>query len=203
MHLVLRGLSVATQPKKRSVKKAGHRSWAAGNAPVPGQHVGDFLTPEKRSQVMARIKGENTTPEKIIFTALEDRGVVFSKHVKDLPGRPDIVFHEAKLAVFIDGDFWHGWRFPLWQHKLSDKWKEKIAATRMRDQRNFRRLRRDGWTILRIWEHQVERSAEKCIKTILSAAASARAMVQVKVCQLDKSRSQLEISDPYAASRHS
>ena len=158
---------MATKPKPRSAKKAGHRSWAAGNAPVSGKHTGDFLTPEKRSQVMSRIKGKDTTPERTICAALEERGIAFSKHVKGLPGRPDIVFHEAKIAVFIDGDFWHGWRFPLWQHKLSAKWKEKIAATRMRDQRNFRRLRQEGWKVLRIWEHQVERYPEECTTRIL------------------------------------
>jgi len=155
-------------------RKAGHRSWAAGNAPVPGEHLGDFLSPEKRSKVMSRIKGKNTTPERIICALLEELGILFSRHLKDLPGRPDIVFPEAKLAVFIDGDFWHGWRFPLWQHKLSEKWKEKIATTRERDKRNFHHLRREGWKVLRIWEHQVERSPENCTRTILKCLSRRR-----------------------------
>lgn len=152
--------------KKPPRKKAGHRSWAAGNAPVAGKHNGDIMSPQKRSQVMSRIKGKNTSPEQVIFTLLEERGISFDKHVKDLPGRPDIVFPQVRLAVFLDGDFWHGWRFPLWQHKLSEKWQKKIAATRERDQRNFRKMRKFGWKVLRIWEHQIERSPEDCTERI-------------------------------------
>jgi DNA mismatch endonuclease (patch repair protein) len=94
-------------------------------------------------------------------------GFRFSRHPKDLPGRPDIVFRRLRLAVFVDGDFWHGWRFPLWEHKLSPKWRDKIAANRARDRRNFRRLRRDGWQVIRLWEHQIEQSAEKCLNRVV------------------------------------
>lgn len=158
-----------TPKRKGRKRKAGHRSWAAGNAPVPGRHRGDIMSQEKRSEVMSRIKGKNTSPERIIFAELEQRGISFAKHAKDLPGRPDVVFRREKLAVFLDGDFWHGWRFPLWQHKLSEKWQEKIGATRERDQRNFRKLRRLGWKVVRIWEHQIERSPDACVERILAA----------------------------------
>lgn len=158
-----------TSNKNRFSRKAGHRSWAAGNAPVPGRHRGDMMSPEKRSTVMSHIKSKNTSPERIIFATLGQHGIYFAKHVKDLPGRPDIVFSQVKLAVFLDGDFWHGWRFPLWEHKLSEKWRTKITATRERDQRNFRMLRQRGWRVLRIWEHQIERSPWKCVEHILKA----------------------------------
>ena len=155
--------------KKTSRRKAGHRSWAAGNAPVSGEHRGDIMSPEQRSRVMSRIRGKNTGPEQIIFAKLRQEGIQFTTHEKDLPGQPDVVFHGVKLAVFLDGDFWHGWRFPLWQHKLSEKWRGKIVTTRERDQRNFRKLRRLGWAVLRIWEHQIERSPDKCVERILAA----------------------------------
>jgi DNA mismatch endonuclease (patch repair protein) len=157
---------------RRQRRKAGHRSWAAGNAPVSGTHQGDIMSPETRSRVMARIKGRNTRPERVIFVALEACGLPFTRHADNLPGRPDIVFDDVKLAVFIDGDFWHGWRFPLWEHKLSEKWRNKIAATRKRDQRNFCRLRREGWRVIRIWEHQVESDPAKCVARILAARES-------------------------------
>lgn len=158
-----------TVTKKKKGRKAGHRSWAPGNAPVPGKHEGDIMSSEKRSNVMSRIKGKNTGPEKIIFRELRRRNVFFTKHFKELPGRPDIVFKQARLAVFIDGDFWHGWRFPLWQHKLSDKWQKKIATTRARDQRNFRKLRQMGWNVMRIWEHQIEKEPDECVDKILNS----------------------------------
>lgn len=150
-------------------QKAGHRKWAARSGPVPGTHAGDVMSPAARSAVMSRIHGKNTRPERTVFLELRRRGVYFSKHAKDLPGRPDICFRRIKLAVFIDGDFWHGWRFPLWQHKLSPRWRDKIAATRKRDQRNVCRLRSLGWTVVRIWEHQVETDLNSCVARVVEA----------------------------------
>lgn len=98
--------------------------------------------------------------------ALRALGWDFETHARDLPGRPDILFREAGVAVFVDGDFWHGWRFPIWKDKLSEKWEAKIEANRRRDARNFRRLRREGWQVVRIWEHQVERDIAACVARI-------------------------------------
>lgn len=118
---------------------------------------------------MARIRGEGTGPEKTIIRELKARKFKFAVHIRALPGRPDVVFTAAKLVVFIDGSFWHGWRFPLWEHKLAAAWRDKIANNRLRDQRNFRKLRRMGWKVMRIWEHQVERDATACIQRIVAA----------------------------------
>lgn len=117
---------------------------------------------------MSRIRSTNTGPERAMAILLAEQGLLFETHASDLPGRPDFLFRENRLAVFLDGDFWHGWRFPLWQHKLAPKWQTKIAMTRARDQRNFRRLRRCGWTVLRIWEHEVECDASRCLSRILA-----------------------------------
>jgi DNA mismatch endonuclease, patch repair protein len=164
-------MSASTLIKKHLIckKKAGHRSWAHGNAPVPGKHRGDIMTSDKRSRVMAMIKGKNTRPELTIFALLKEKRKSFDIHVKNLPGKPDIYFRKANLAVFLDGDFWHGWRFPLWKHKLSKKWQDKIAFTRKRDQKNFRKLRQKGIKVIRIWEHQIEQASEKCADRILKA----------------------------------
>jgi DNA mismatch endonuclease, patch repair protein len=150
-------------------KKPGHRSWAAGGKKVPGKHRGDIMSVEKRSALMARIRGKNTGPEQVIGKELANQKLRFESHPTDLPGRPDIVFRPSKVAVFIDGDFWHGWRFPLWQHKLSKKWRDKITANRIRDAKNFRKLRHLGWKVIRIWEHQTEREPKKCVERILAA----------------------------------
>lgn len=117
---------------------------------------------------MSKIRGKDTKPEKIVMESLESHGLTFERHANDLPGRPDIVFRDKRLAVFIEGDFWHGWRFPLWKHKLSLKWQQKIETTRARDQKNIRKLRREYWRVLRIWEHQVERDPDDCILRILN-----------------------------------
>ena len=134
--------------------------------------MGDIMSPAARSAVMSRIHGKDTGPERTIFRELRRRGVYFSKHAKDLPGRPDILFRRIKLAVFIDGDFWHGWRFPLWRHKLSPKWRVKIESNRKRDRRNVRKLSRLGWNVLRVWEHQVESGLETCVDRILRLRAA-------------------------------
>ncbi len=153
----------------RKTRKAGHRSWASRNQRIPGGNRGDIMSPEKRSRLMARIQGKNTTPERIIESAFRNQGFEFERHDRSLPGCPDFVFRERLVAVFVDGDFWHGWRFPLWEEKLTPRWREKIAANRARDRRNFARLRRLGWRIVRIWEHQVEADPAQCVLRVQQA----------------------------------
>ena len=139
---------------------------ASGRGP---RHRGDIMSPETRSALMARIKGKNTGPELSLGKALSLRGLRWHKHPPDLPGRPDFVFRSCRLVVFVDGDFWHGWRFSIWRDKLTTKWEEKISGNRRRDARVHRTLRRAGWRVLRIWEHQIERDLDGCVRRILGA----------------------------------
>jgi len=134
----------------------------------------DNLTPEQRSYCMSRIKGKDTGLEMRVRSELHRRGFRFRKHVKELPGKPDVVFTKAKVAVFIDGDFWHGYRFPAWEHKVSDFWKQKINKNRERDRRNHRKLKEMGWTVLRLWQHDLERDFQECIERIIAAVNEAR-----------------------------
>ncbi len=115
---------------------------------------------------MSRIKGKDTSLELRVRTALHKKGLRFRKHDKRLPGKPDIVFKKNRVIVFVDGDFWHGYRFPLWEHKLSDFWKKKISQNRKRDTRNHRRLRAQGWKVIRLWQHELKNNFEACIKRI-------------------------------------
>ena len=126
------------------------------------------MSVETRSSVMARIRGSNTGPERCLQELLTARGMEFEMHARDLPGRPDFVFREKKVAVFVDGDFWHGWRFPAWRHKLSEHWENKIESNRRRDARNQGGLRRSGWKVVRIWEHQLETDANACVERVLN-----------------------------------
>ncbi len=159
-------------------KQAGHRRWAAKGGKVPGTHIGDFMSADVRSRVMSRIKSRNTSPELKMLHVLKAMRLRFDQHCSDLPGRPDFAFRRWRVVVFVDGSFWHGYRFPLWQHKLSSKWREKIAANRARDRRNFAALRRSGWRVLRIWEHQIERDAVKCGDRVRDAIRLIRASRQ-------------------------
>lgn len=100
----------------------------------------DILTPEQRSYCMSKVRSKDTSPERAVRSALHRLGYRFRKHVKDLPGKPDIVFTRRKVAVFVDGDFWHGFGFESWGGKLSPKWRSKIERNMARDQgRDLRR----------------------------------------------------------------
>lgn len=145
--------------------------------------MADVMTIQQRSRVMSRNRGKDTTPELRIVELLKAGGVTFTRHDPGLPGKPDFVLNEQRLVVFVDGDFWHGWRFPIWQHRLGDFWREKIQRNRERDQRNFRRLRRAGWTVLRIWEHEVEEDARKCVLRItnLAGVVADKAMIDERL----------------------
>jgi len=124
------------------------------------------MSPEKRSAVMSRIRGKDTGPERIIARALKDLGLEWESHASDLPGRPDFVIREKRVAIFVDGDFWHGWNFPRWRDKLAEKWESKIEGNRNRDRRNHRKLRRMGWKVVRIWEHQIKKDFPSCVGQI-------------------------------------
>lgn len=131
--------------------------------------MADNLTPEQRSYMMSRVRSTDTTPELLVRKLAHARGLRFRKHCPWLPGRPDLVFVRSRVVVFVDGDYWHGWRFPAWKDKLARYWNQKIENNRRRDQRNFLRLRRDGWLVIRLWEHEVERDAKRCIDQIEEA----------------------------------
>jgi DNA mismatch endonuclease (patch repair protein) len=141
----------------------------------------DKLTPAQRSWNMSRIRGMNTSPERMVRRCAYRRGLRYFVHVMSLPGRPDMVFAAARVAVFIDGDFWHGWRFPSWCARLSPYWHEKIARNRRRDRKNFQRLRRAGWSVVRIWEHDVVRDAEACVDRILTVVKEQKAPRRIAV----------------------
>ena len=129
------------------------------------------MSPEKRSAVMARIRGRDTKPELAVAAMLDRMGLAYDSHARDLPGRPDFALREMRVAVLVDGDFWHGWRFAQWRMKLSEKWERKIAGNIRRDARNRRLLRQAGWIVVRLWEHQVTSCPSRCRTRIRSALA--------------------------------
>lgn len=127
----------------------------------------DNMTPEQRSRTMSRIRMTDTKPELIIRRLAFARGLRYRKYSAALPGKPDLVFARARVVVFVDGDFWHGWRFEEWEKKLSSPyWKEKIRRNRERDMKHRTQLEEGGWTVLRIWEHEVKADAVGCVDRI-------------------------------------
>jgi DNA mismatch endonuclease (patch repair protein) len=132
--------------------------------------VAEKLSPAKRSLLMSKIRSKNTKfEEEFITLASVKIPNSFITHVRALVGTPDVVFEREKVCVFLDSDFWHGWQYPRWQHLLKDDfWREKIRKNRRRDRRSTRSLKRTGWKVIRIWEHQIKRSPEKAIDRILN-----------------------------------
>jgi len=136
--------------------------------------MADNLTPSQRSYCMSRVKGKDTNLEKVVRSALHRRGLRFRKHVRDLPGRPDIVFRSARVVVFIDGDFWHGYNFPQWREKVSPFWQRKIEDNRARDESTVEKLNTSGWTVIRIWQHEVSEDFDGCIQRIADLVYAVR-----------------------------
>lgn len=129
----------------------------------------DRLSPDRRSALMARIRGTHTVPEVTVRRLIHRLGYRFRLHRRDLPGSPDIVFPARKKAIFVHGCFWHGhgckWG-KLPKTKL-DYWAPKITANRHRDSRKAKELRKCGWTSLTVWQCEL-RSVEKLIAKIIS-----------------------------------
>lgn len=102
---------------------------------------------------MKRIKGKNTKPEKKLRQALWQLGFRYRLHPKNLIGKPDIVFVSKRLAIFVDGDFWHGydWKFKKNQHKVNQEfWISKIERNIKRDREHTMKLINAGWCVLHI-----------------------------------------------------
>jgi DNA mismatch endonuclease (patch repair protein) len=134
----------------------------------------DNLTPEQRKRAMSNVKQKDTDIERKVRSKLHLQGYRFRKHVSNLPGKPDIVFSTTKVVVFIDGDFWHGYRFSRWANDVSDFWRNKISRNRCRDQKNFRQLRRMGWSVIRLWKHEINRDLDSCVNRITNVIESCK-----------------------------
>lgn len=128
----------------------------------------DNLTREQRSYCMSRVKGRDTAIERRVRSELHKRGFRYRKNVRSLPGAPDLVFPTIKLVIFVNGDFWHGYRFPTWENKLSRFWKKKIESTRLRDRRNRARLRTMGYRVITVWEHEIEKNVNFVTKRLVN-----------------------------------
>jgi len=119
----------------------------------------DKLTPQRRSDNMARIRSKDTSPELIVRRIAHGMGYRYRLHAKDLPGKPDLVFRSRKKAIFIHGCFWHGHtecregRVPK---SRTDYWQPKLERNRLRDAAHEEALHDLGWQTLTLWECQLK-----------------------------------------------
>lgn len=133
----------------------------------------DQFSPEKRSWIMSRVKGRNTVPEIKLRRELWRRGLRYRVEVRELPGKPDVVFSRAKVAVFVDGAFWHGNKFSLDRlDQMSEYWRHKIRRNIARDAQNNERLETMGYLVLRFLEQDVLKNASELAAQIGEAVKS-------------------------------
>ncbi|MGH3924032.1 MAG: very short patch repair endonuclease [Pseudonocardiaceae bacterium] len=138
--------------------------------------------PETTRRVMRANKSRDTRPELLLRHELHRRGLRYRLHARDVPGRPDLVIRHLKIAVFVDGDFWHGNRWRLrGLARLEDDiasnheyWVPKIKRNIARDQEVTTQLSGAGWTVIRIWENEVHRDVHEVADRVERAVRAAR-----------------------------
>lgn len=137
---------------------------------APGRS--DVFSRAKRSDVMARIKGRgNRETELALMAIFRANGIKGWRRHLPITGRPDFVFPRVRLAVFVDGCFWHG--CPTHANEPVNNrafWRAKLAANRARDLFVSRALRAEGWRVMRIWEHELKVSGRRRLHTKLQKA---------------------------------
>jgi DNA mismatch endonuclease (patch repair protein) len=129
-----------------------------------------FYATVKSSAVMSRIKAKNTKAEVMLRKALWNYGYRYRLHSKKVIGRPDIIFAKHKMAVFVDGDFWHGYDWENKKEKIGTNkayWIPKIERNMQRDMEVTQTLLTQGWTVIRFWEHEVKKSLEGCAGEVI------------------------------------
>jgi len=135
----------------------------------------DFLTKAKRSALMATIRSRGNKDTELAFVRILrwHRIIGWRRHQR-LPGRPDFIFRKLRLAIFVDGCFWHGCpKHSRHAAKSGAYWRKKLATNQTRDRLVTRSLRREGWRVLRIWEHEL-RSPTKVLNRIRKIVSSAQ-----------------------------
>lgn len=121
--------------------------------------MSDNLKPDDRKRTMQAVKSKGTGLEKRLFAMLAGMGIGgWKKNVKNITGRPDVAFLNQKIAIFVDGCFWHG--CPHCRRKLPETnheyWERKIKRNVELAESYNEQLSRDGWTVIRIWEHEIK-----------------------------------------------
>ena len=131
-----------------------------------------FVTTPEVSRRMGRVRLKKGKAERLLGKALWHSGFRYRYNVRGLPGSPDLVIRKFSIAIFIDGEFWHGKDWERRKPRLKSNreyWIEKIEENMARDQRNDAALREMGWTVLRFWEKDVKKDVDRCASAVIGA----------------------------------
>ena len=136
--------------------------------------MADVLTKEQRSKNMRNIKSSDTKIEIILRKALWSKGYRYRKNMASLPGKPDIVLTKYKIAIFCDGEFFHGKDWEVLKPKLYNSnngefWIKKISRNIERDDEVNKSLLFIGYTVIRFWGNEIKKNPEECVKVIEEA----------------------------------
>ncbi len=145
---------------------------------------------EQRHYNMSRIRSKNTRIETVFRKALWREGINYRKNYQLLPGKPDIAITKYKIAIFCDGEFWHGKDWEIKKPKIKnnrDYWIQKIEKNIERDVEIDKQLKSMGWRVLRFWGRDIVRNLEDCIKTVKETISQ----VKLEEC-IDKYTNELE-----------
>lgn len=130
----------------------------------------DIMSKAQRSRHMSLVRGRDTRFEldffRLVSAALYPLGFRYRKHCRRVFGTPDLVFGKFKLAVFVDSDFWHGRNYAVLADRMTPFWRAKIERNMRRDMQVNRKLRRDGWIVLRFGEQQVKKAPSAAVERI-------------------------------------
>ncbi len=129
----------------------------------------DNLSPEQRRKNMQNIRSVGTKPEELIAKELRKRRIYYARNVKTILGKPDFVFRRKKIAVFVDSDFWHGHKTRCIMPKTNcESWNKKIDRNKKRDREVSRKLKQEGWKVIRIWEKDINENVDRGLKKIVN-----------------------------------
>lgn len=131
----------------------------------------DVLTKEQRRRNMQHIRAKDTRIEVMLRKALWEKGYRYRKNYKGLPGKPDIVLTKYKIAIFCDGEFFHGKDWEVLKPRLkksnnSEFWITKISRNRERDDEINKKLLFEGWTVIRFWGDDIKKNTDECVKVV-------------------------------------
>lgn len=140
----------------------------------------DDLTSEQRHKVMSRIKSRDTKPEVMFRRALWHAGIRYRKNYKALPGKPDIAITKHRIAVFVDGEYFHGKDWDSGRRERAERganaeyWVPKIERNMQRDSEADASLNGMGWTVLRFWSRDVLKNPQACVDAVLDCIFNRR-----------------------------
>ena len=129
----------------------------------------DDLTPEQRRKCMSHIRSSNTSIEVLLRKALWHEGIRYRKNLKTLPGKPDIAITKYKIAIFCDGELWHGKNWKSKKNNIKtnrDYWIKKIERNISRDNDIEKQLENMGWIVLRFWGEEIKKNLVNCVNEI-------------------------------------